>query len=221
MEALQRESALIVLDGLEREMGAFSDSVNRGLDSEQQDVRAESGKVPATERFLRERVFQDLLVGLLATKAKVILTTRHVPEELRDAKGGPRRIHVHELGPLESEDACRIWNAALGQDGLVVEEFVYRFLDLVGYHPHAIVVVAASLANAPDTRSLKQWFEHFDVEQKVRCTDRDALKTSLRHRWIDLATHDLKKAAAKRGYFSSKLHTTPVRSRSQRYGTSR
>ena len=192
LAVLMKTPALIVFDGLEREMGAFNDSVNRGLDSEQQDVRAESLNVPTTERYLRETVFQDLLLGLVMTKAKVILTTRHVPEELRDLQGTHRRVHVHPLGPLDAEDACKIWNDTIGQNSSGVDEFVLRFFDLVGYHPCSIVIVASSLASDPDKRSLKQWFESFEVELQLRCTDRDALKTSLRHRWIDLATRDLK-----------------------------
>lgn len=192
LDSLTKKPAMIVLDGLEREMGAYADSVNRGLDSEEQDVRAESRKVPATERYLRDPLFQELMVGLVQTNAKVILTTRLVPEELRNAHEAPETVYVHELDPLGFGDACSIWNDALGNAEGQVDDFTRYFFELVGYSPQTIVVVGASLAAAPGKPSLKNWFERFELDQQVLCTDKDELKTRLRHRWIDLATQDLK-----------------------------
>jgi tetratricopeptide (TPR) repeat protein len=88
LAAVRTRRVLIVLDSLERQLGAYSSMHHRPM------LESESGRsdIRASERRLVDTRLRRLLLEALTQRdARVIVTTRLMPEELEAAVGVPRR----------------------------------------------------------------------------------------------------------------------------------
>ena len=187
LERLGKEKWLLVLDGLEREMGAFASPEHFQKDSEEQDRRNEKGDVWLEEKGIRDYVFADFLRDLPTTPAKVLVTSRLFPENLIGFGGQPLPgVTRYPFEPMSPEDAESVWNLFGDRDG---SAFQQEFFESVGFHPQVISVVAAAVKE-PSSR-LKDWFNEYSEAERQACLDVTAPLTARRHRWLDLATRDL------------------------------
>jgi tetratricopeptide (TPR) repeat protein len=191
LRRLRAERWLIVLDGLEREMGAFANPGSQDEDSETQDLRNENKEVPFEERFIRSLVFGEFVRGLLDGQSKVIITSRLFPEDLR----GDDRVTEYPFRPMSPKDAADVWNSVSGASKCLVEEsedaeFQISFFRAIGYHPQVIVIVASAVVESSELSGFRNWFDQF-ADEKAAGLDGSARKTTLRHRWMDLATRDI------------------------------
>jgi tetratricopeptide (TPR) repeat protein len=188
LDRLRKENWLLVLDGLEREMGAFANPEHYQVDSEEQDRRNERGEVLVEERFIRSYIFADFLRELLRTQTKVLVTSRLFPENLMADDGQPLPgVIRYPFVPMSPEDAASIWNLSGEPDG---SQFQRKFFECVGFHPQVISVVAAAVKE--QSFNFSEWFGGFSEEaERQACLDTDTLLTVRRHRWLDLAMRDL------------------------------
>jgi tetratricopeptide (TPR) repeat protein len=186
LERLKNEKWLLVLDGLEREMGAFANPEHYQKDSEEQDCRNEKNDVLLEERGIRDYVFADFLRDLLTTQTKVLITSRLFPENLTGLGDQPLPgVIRYPLAPMPPEDAETVWNRFSKPDG---SAFQRKFFESVRLHPQVISVVAAAV-NEQSSR-LEEWFNEFSETKQQACLDADTF-TAHRHRWLDLATRDV------------------------------
>jgi tetratricopeptide (TPR) repeat protein len=187
LDRLRREKWLLVLDGLEREMGAFAARDQLWKDSEEQDCRNEKGDVWRDEREIRDYVFSDFLRALLSTHTKVLITSRLFPDDLAGPDGAPLPEVIHyPFEPMPPENAEEVWNLFGEPDG---SPFQREFFELVGFHPQVISVVAAATKEA--SARLQDWFNEFSEPKRQVCLNRSSLLTERRHRWLEQATRDL------------------------------
>ncbi len=183
LQRLMNQKWLLVLDGLEREMGAFANPENLQKDSEEQDCRNENGEVWPQEKDIRDNIFADFLRQLPTTQAKVLLTSRLFPENLNELPG----VRCYPFEPMSPEDAEAVWNRFCTPDGSARQR---EFFESVGFHPQVISVVAAAV-NEPSLR-LSDWFNSDDFSETERQMCLNATPTTARrHRWLDLATRDV------------------------------
>ena len=185
LERLRRERWLLVLDGLEREMGAFLGRENLQMDSEAQDRRNEAKDVPALDRYIRSPVFADFLRSLVGTGTRVLMTTRIFPENLRIEGPEASAVRDYPFLPMSDEDAARVWNLAGDPDGSPLQR---QFFDLVQRHPQVISVVAAAVRR--QDFSFTNWFNDAEETERRACLEESSL-TGRRHRWLELALRDL------------------------------
>jgi tetratricopeptide (TPR) repeat protein len=188
LERLQEEKWLILLDGLEREMGAFADPENQLVDSEEQDLRNELGHVSDEDKYIRSPVFVEFIRRLLSTQSKILITSRLVPQNLLiDSKKPLDGVAIYPFQPLNHPDAIKIWEMGGASSS---SNLLQDFFKLVGYHPQLIVIVSAAVT-ASGCLSFEEWLSEFPQEKQALCLDYSTPKTSLRHHWLDLATHDI------------------------------
>ena len=192
IERLREEPWLIILDGIEREMDAFDARGNQLLDSEEQDLRKEMGDVSREEQLFHSPLFARFLRRLLETKTKVILTSRHVPEDLRgqDGKWLPG-VYEYEFRPMGLEDARKVWD--LGR-GPIDPEQQATFFEAVNYHPQVIGVISSAL-KALGFPAFEDWFNDLKLttEERRALVDPNIRLTTRRHLWIELGTRDILK----------------------------
>jgi tetratricopeptide (TPR) repeat protein len=192
LRRLQDERWFIVLDGLEREMGAFADPGNQHDDSEKQDLRNENAEIPFEERFIRSLVFGEFIRALRDSQAKVIVTSRLFPEDLR-GDYRDRRVIEYPFRPMSPDDALRVWNSVPDASDCLVDhedvDFQRSFFTAIGYHPQVIVIVASAVVESAELPGFRNWFNQF-IDEQAACLD-GSEKTILRHRWIELATRDI------------------------------
>ncbi|MCI0336112.1 MAG: ATP-binding protein, partial [Acidobacteria bacterium] len=186
LDRLKMGKWLLVLDGLEREMGAFANHEHYQVDSEEQDRRNEKKEILIEERYIRGYVFPDFIRELLKTQTKVLITSRLFPENLKSGDQPLPGVTNYPFLPMSLEDAIEVWNLSGDPDG---SPFQQEFFTSVGYHPQVISVVSAAVKE----QSLRfgEWFGDFADEDRQSCLDSDAPLTVRRHRWLDLATRDL------------------------------
>ncbi len=177
---------LLVLDGLEREMGAFVNPEHFQVDSEEQDRRNEKGEVFTEERYIRSPVFADFLRDLLKTRTKTLITTRLFPENLTAGDRPLPGVTQYPFHPMIEEDARLVWNISGDLDD---SRFQHEFFESVSYHPQVISVVSAAVKEQP--LSFTDWFNDLPEPDRQACLDGDALLTVRRHRWLELAARDL------------------------------
>jgi len=187
LRRLRAERWFLILDGLEREMGAFANPGNQYDDSEKQDLRNENGEILSGEKFIRSVLFGEFVRGLLETQAKVIITSRLFPEDLRGTDY-PERVAEYPFRPLSPEDATKVWNLVAASD---TSDLQLQFFKKVDYHPQVIVIVASAVAESGTSTGFQEWFMESSEAEQAACLDDTAKKTTLRHRWIDLATRDI------------------------------
>jgi tetratricopeptide (TPR) repeat protein len=184
----KQDSWLIVLDGMEREMESFASEATLHMDSEQQDIRKEAGNVDVRERFLLSRQFSGFLTELLETRAKVLVTSRTLPE---DFWSGARLLPGAEEYPFEQmsmADAREVWRLHTQKPG---KSRLIRFFRVIGCHPQVIAIVAAAV-NASEDVDFEDWIGHLTPQEtRDYFDDEGNLKTRLRHKWLELATADL------------------------------
>lgn len=186
LDRLKMGKWLLVLDGLEREMGAFVNPEHFQVDSEEQDRRNEKGEVLPEEKYIRSTVFADFLRQLLKTETKVLITSRLFPEDLMVGDQPLPSVMPYEFRPMTAEDATKVWNLSCEPDG---SSFQQEFFRRVGFHPQVISVVAAAVKE--QSLRFSEWFGEFPEGEQQVCRDADEPLTVRRHRWLDLATHDL------------------------------
>lgn len=193
LSRLQAEPWLLVLDGLEREMGAFANPSHYQIDSEQQDLRNEAGQVMYEEKRIRSDLFGVFLEMLLRTRAKVLITSRLFPENLVDWNDSPLPgVRKYDFVPMPVEDAIRVWNLSGDPAGDPEDtEFQQRFFEAVRFHPQVISVVAAAVKE--QSMAFTEWFAEFSDADREACLDLSAPLTGRRHRWLDLAVRDITK----------------------------
>lgn len=187
LKRLKKEKWLLVLDGLEREMGAFADAEHLQKDSEEQDCRNEKGDLWPQEKDIRNPIFAGFLRDLLTTQTKVLVTSRLFPESLSGIDGQPMPgVIPYEFKPMPKEDAEKIWNLFCQKDG---SDFQHEFFKSVQFHPQVISVVAAAVNEA--SLRLEDWFNgEFSELERQTCLNSPHL-TARRHRWLDLAVRDV------------------------------
>ncbi len=181
IERMREEPWLLVLDGLEREMGAFKNPDHFLIDSEEQDKRNELNRIPYFDKRIRSTILSNFLCRLAETKAKVLITTRIFPEELRGV------AEDYPFGPMSTEDASTLWQVWCEDDS---SEALRNFFKLIDYHPQVISVVAATVKQSK--LAFEEWFEEFQDDERQICLDETVTTTERRHRWLELATRDLK-----------------------------
>lgn len=182
LEKLRHHAWLLVIDGLERTMGAFDDPNHCQMDSEEQDIRNEQGKVSFNELSFRSDKFTTFMRSLLQTNAKVLLTSRLLPEQLSETS----IVRNMLLDPLSDEDAIQVWNLSGDEDQ---SPLLKDFFKAVNYHPQLISIVAAAVKES--NGSFTDWFNEFPLEKKKKCLNLNCTKTERRHRWLELATANL------------------------------
>ncbi|NES19675.1 MAG: hypothetical protein F6K41_12275 [Symploca sp. SIO3E6] len=188
LECLQEQKWLIVLDGLEREMGAFANPENQLVDSEEQDQRNELGHIPDEEKYIRSPIFREFIRGLLSTQSKILITSRLVPQDLLQENDHPvDGVTVYPFEPLSYTDAIKIWDISSASSSSNLQR---DFFELIGYHPQLIGIVSAAVSIS-GWIYFKEWFSQFPREDQSLCLDVSAPKTTLRHRWLDIATRDI------------------------------
>ncbi|MFN0086167.1 MAG: TIR domain-containing protein [Blastocatellia bacterium] len=185
LDRLRHERWLLVLDGLEREMGAFVDPERHLVDSEEQDRRNEANEVPIEEKYIRSLAFADFLRSLAGTGNRVLITTRIFPENLRAGDQPMPGVLEYPFHPMLSEDAERVWNLSGDTDGSPLQR---QFFDSVRNHPQVISVVAAAVRE--QSLSFTDWFNDFEESERQACLE-TASVTGRRHRWLDFALRDL------------------------------
>jgi len=186
LDRLRNDKWLLVLDGLEREMGAFKDPDYYLVDSEEQDLKNETGLIFYDDQRIRSHVFAWFITSLLGTPNKVLITSRIFPEELKSFDNPRRGVLSYPLLPMTSEDALEVWNISGEPDG---SEFQKEFFRCVDFHPQVISVVSAAVRM--QDLPFSEWFNEFSEEEKKFCLDLTSPLTTRRHRWLDIATHDL------------------------------
>lgn len=186
LDRLRNEKWLLVLDGLDREMGAFVNPEHYQVDSEEQDRRNEKGEVLPEERYIRSHTFADFLRELLNTGTKVLITSRLFPENLMAGNQPLLGVKKYEFLPMSPDDAAEVWNISCEPDG---SSFQREFFERVGFHPQVISVVAAAVKE--QSLRFNEWFGEFSEAERQACMDDDAPLTVRRHCWLDLATRDL------------------------------
>lgn len=186
LRRLREEKWLLVLDGLEREMGAFANPEHFQVDSEEQDTRNEKKSVLPEEKNIRSHVFAAFLEELRETGAKALITTRLFPENLKALRGRESSVIDYGFRPMSAEDAAQVWELFGERENSALQR---EFFELVGYHPQVISVVAAAVAESKFP--MRDWFEGVPEEDRQACRDAGAPLTVRRHRWLDLATRDI------------------------------
>lgn len=190
IERLREKPLLIILDGIEREMDAFDARGNQLLDSEEQDLRKEMGQVSHEEQLFHSPLFARFLRRVLETKAKVILTSRHVPEDLRgQGQDWLPGVHKYEFRPMSHEDAMKVWD--LG-GGPIDSKYQAKFFEAVDYHPQVIGVISSALKTL-GFPSFEDWFNDLKLtaEERLALFDPKVRLTTRRHLWIELGTRDI------------------------------
>lgn len=190
---VKKERWLIVLDGLEREMESYTSEVTLYMDSEEQDVRRESGTLRPDERVLQSRQFARFLRGLLSTPTRVLVTTRLIPEDLRLRQSLRPGVEEYPLRPLTQDDAFRLWWSYTKKGGS--PDLLRRFFSATAYHPQIIAVVAAA-AESSSFLTFEEWLSN-ESGMGDALFDPSQLKTVLRFRWLSLATQDLVRARSR------------------------
>lgn len=186
-DRLSKERWLLVFDGLEREMGAFANPEHYQVDSEEQDSRNERKEILNEDCYIRGHIFPTLLTDLSRTENRIVITTRIFPANFR----GMPSIREYPFGPMSDEDIERIWLLAC-QEVKRDRDLLGEFFRKVDYHPQVVLAVAAAVEESG--QSFSKWFNRFPPEDRQQCLAEDCLKTTRRHRWMDLATQDLIKA---------------------------
>ncbi|MCI0663051.1 MAG: ATP-binding protein, partial [Acidobacteria bacterium] len=186
LDRLKMGKWLLVLDGLEREMGVFANPEHYQVDSEEQDRRNEKKEILVEEKYIRGYVFPDFIRGLLKTQTKVLITSRLFPENLKSGDQPLPGVTAYPFSPMSLEDAIEVWNLSGDPDG---SPFQQEFFTSVGYHPQVISVVTAAVKE--QSLRFSDWFGDFSEADQQFCLDSDAPLTVRRHRWLDLATRDL------------------------------
>jgi tetratricopeptide (TPR) repeat protein len=181
IERMREEPWLLVIDGLEREMGAFKNPDHFLIDSEEQDKRNELNRIPSSDQRIRSITLSNFLHQLSETKAKVLITTRIFPEELKGV------AEDYPFGPMSMEDASSLWQVWCEDAS---SKMLKDFFRLIDYHPQVISVVAATVKQSK--LAFEEWFEEFQDDERQKCLDEKVTKTERRHRWLELATSDLK-----------------------------
>ncbi|MDX2033154.1 MAG: TIR domain-containing protein [Blastocatellia bacterium] len=187
LRRLREEPWLLVLDGLEREMGAFANPEHFQVDSEEQDTRNETKAVLPEEKEIRSHVFAAFLEELRETGAKALITTRLFPENLKASGGRESGVIDYGFRPMSAEDAAQVWELFCAREKNPALQ--REFFELVGHHPQVISVVAAAVAESH--LPMRDWFEGFSEADRQACRDAAAPLTVRRHRWLDLATRDI------------------------------
>jgi hypothetical protein len=185
IKRLKQEKWVLVLDGLEREMGAFTNPENYQVDSEEQDRRNENREVLSEEEWIRGDVFPTFLRNLAHTQAKTIITTRIFPQNLKNDPS----VKDYQFGPLAWGDGEKLWSGFCQTVSEADKNLLRKFFDQIGLHPQVILAVAAAVDESG--QSFRKWFDNFAEADRAACLDEKSLKTTLRHRWLDLATRDL------------------------------
>ncbi|MBS1790743.1 MAG: toll/interleukin-1 receptor domain-containing protein [Acidobacteria bacterium] len=186
LDRLKTEKWLLVLDGLEREMGAFAAPEHYQVDSEEQDRRNEKKEILSQEKYIRSPVFADFLRELPLTQAKVLITTRIFPENLMFGDKPMPGVIDYGFSPMSLEDAAKVWNLCCDPDG---SAFQREFFEHIDFHPQVISVVAAAVKE--QSLRFSEWFGEFSEVERLACLDANATLTERRHRWLELATRDL------------------------------
>ena len=185
-EREKKKPWLLVLDGLEREMGAFANPEHFQVDSEEQDTRNETKAVLPEDKDIRSHVFAAFLEELRETGAKALITTRLFPENLKASGGRESGVIDYGFRPMSAEDAAQVWELFCARENSALQR---EFFELVGHHPQVISVVAAAVAESH--LPMRDWFEGFSEADRQACRDAAAPLTVRRHRWLDLATRDI------------------------------
>ncbi|MGH9837661.1 MAG: TIR domain-containing protein [Blastocatellia bacterium] len=196
LDRLRKGKWLLVLDGLEREMGAFANPEHYQVDSEEQDRRNEKGEVLVEEKYIRGHVFADFLRQLLHTQTKVLITSRIFPENLRPENLRPENLKSGErplpgvvdypFRPMSPEDAAEVWALSCKPEDSPIQR---EFFASAGFHPQVISVVAAAVNE--QGMCFSDWLGDFSEAERQACLDPVAPLTVRRHRWLELATRDL------------------------------
>lgn len=183
LERLRKEKWLLVLDGLEREMGAFKSPEHYQIDSEEQDRRNENGEILYEEKYIRSFIFSDFLKDLLQTRSKVLITSRIFPADLMSDDPSIVNYRFEAMSP---EDSMKVWALSGRPEN---SPFLLDFFKSVDYHPQVISAVAAAVKE--DGQSFRNWFLSIPEEDRQLRLDRKPTFTDHRHYWLSLATRDL------------------------------
>jgi hypothetical protein len=187
LQELRRQKWVVVLDGLEREMGAFANPDNFLLDSEEQDRLNEGGDLLPDDVRIRSVVFHQFICELLTTQAKVVITSRHVPEDLMKDGRPMSEVTEHPLPPLSRTAAAELWE--LSSRAQARPEDLDMFLVAVDYHPQVVTVVSAAVAHSQG-QNFREWLRELQVDNTAPCFKHQSL-TARRHYWLDLGMRDL------------------------------
>lgn len=135
LSALDREPWLLVLDGVERLLAAYSP----------REVDAGGGGTPGLRHATNPRVGAFLRRLTTIRSARILITTRLFPADLQTRAGTPvPSIHALFLGGLAEGDAVRLWKA-LGVRG---PEATLTFLSRqVDNHPLTLQLLASQVAH--------------------------------------------------------------------------
>jgi tetratricopeptide (TPR) repeat protein len=185
---------LIVIDGLEREMGMYADPANQPYDSQAQDTRKEQDQDSA-DRFhpdydIRSAVFCEFLNKVVSRSnrsLRLIATSRLFPNNI--PKNNPLQSGFRNI-PLGSFDTHKLWSSVT--DCEEPDQLAKRFLAQVGNHPQIVSIVAAAF-NESGQESFQTWLQNVqdNFHAFLHDLDKEPWVTNRRHAWLALATKDL------------------------------
>ena len=156
---LRRHRVLLVLDGFEREMRAYSSLAWR---YEEEPTAPSLPGNPFTCKDPRVGEFLQR-VASLRLRGRILLTSRHRPREMEGIEG----VHAFELKSLEPDDAVEFFRARKVQGR---RDEIQTACEPYGYHPLSLRLLAGVIANdkeAPgDVSVARRYPVHPDMRGK-------------------------------------------------------
>jgi hypothetical protein len=199
----KRGQWLIVLDGLEREMGMYADPARQVYNSEDQEIQKEKDqrsqdRMHHPDYGIRSGLLRQFLSKLVVSPVRMICTSRLLPssipirETIRSSPTGKSiDVGFQEL-PLKPLDVDQLWKSVTQENHPDSE--ANRFCAQVANHPQLIAIVGAAYQDSGKD-SFVDWVASLVTEPEDFYAQIDQLSylTQRRHRWLDLATRDLTK----------------------------
>ncbi len=209
--ALNAKPVLLILDGLEREMGAYA---NMGLQDRSNttslnelDIEnlTETDKLKRSQRRLRNPKDGLFLRRLAESKAKLLITSRNRPANLEDSADEDASVFapldsvlMYPLGDSANgmlpADALALWQKNIGTKDS--SNALKEFLELVGFHPQVIKACAAAATRMGCTK-FDAWLKlmgddaQLAVLASVESESKRSTRAMRRYDWLRLATRSL------------------------------
>ncbi|MDQ0939146.1 FHIPEP family type III secretion protein [Streptomyces sp. V1I1] len=166
LQALARERFVLVIDGLERLMAAYTRAADRAIDEE--GARAADDFVFASpaQRSMSDPRDGEFLRRLAGTGngTKVLITTRLRPTELEPRNGQDARAvaEFHDVEGLNRDETYELWDSIV-QDS-PSDDVLDALFDLCGDHPLTVGVLAREVAESGGWTPWRAAHRDFDPE---------------------------------------------------------